>query len=162
MKTLYLTRHAKSSWDVPELRDFDRPLSKRGKKNAPFMGKRLKEMGIEPDLIITSPAQRAFSTTRLLAEELGYPKKWIRKDERIYENSIRDLLVVIHEIEPTVNHLILVGHNPSITELAEHFTGVEVENIPTCGIFAIDFDFDSWKGVKKGNGKFRFFEYPKK
>lgn len=162
MKTLYLTRHAKSSWDDPGLHDFERPLNKRGKKNAPAMGQRLKEMGVLPDRIITSPAERAQSTTRLMAGEIGYPGKRIMEDRRIYNNSMADLLAVIRDVESAVDHLMIVGHNPSITELARYLSGIEVENIPTCGVFAIGFDLDTWTAIEEGTGKVRFFEYPKK
>ena len=98
MKTLYLVRHAKSSWNFPELRDFDRPLNKRGKKNAPEMGKRLRAKGILPDLLLTSPANRALTTAREIAEKIGYPIKDILEDDHIYHSSETILLQIIKNL----------------------------------------------------------------
>ncbi len=162
MKTLYLVRHAKSSWKEPALSDHERPLNKRGKKDAPFMGKLLKKKAILPQLIVSSPAKRALTTAKIMAGEMGYPKKKIREDERIYDNAVRSLMSVIGDTEDVFGDLMIFGHNPSFTELAEYLSNEQVENIPTSGVFAIDFDVDSWKAIDGGKGTCRFFEYPKK
>jgi phosphohistidine phosphatase len=162
MKRLYLIRHAKSSWKDPTVVDFDRPLNKRGKRDAPFMGKRIKSYQVQPDLIISSPANRAAKTAKIIAEEIGVPKKQIVYDESIYEAGVASLLHVIRNIDNSANQVMLFGHNPGLTMLAEYLTHILVDNIPTCGIFCVDFAIDSWKEVAEGSGKVVFFDYPKK
>lgn len=160
-KRLYLIRHAKSSWKDPNLSDFDRPLNKRGKRDAPFMGARLRKYDIEPDLIITSPAKRALKTARLLAEEIGYPKKNILEDKRIYGADEKELLDIIRRLD-NKNKVFLIGHNPALTTLAEILSGLPVENIPTCGIFCVEFQTDIWADIGEKSGNVIFFDYPKK
>lgn len=162
MKRLYLIRHAKSSWKNPALADFDRPLNKRGKRDAPFMGKLLAKQKVRCDLILTSPAKRAFNTAKIIAKEIGFPKKKIVTDEAIYLMDTQTLVEVIKHIDDSVNRLMMFGHNPGFTILANYLSDYKVENIPTCGIFCIDFDISSWSKVSEGNGIFQFFDYPKK
>lgn len=162
MIRLTLIRHAKSDWSDPALRDFDRPLNHRGRKNAPEMGRRLARRGFMPDLILSSPARRALSTARSIAEEIGYPGERIQNDERIYEADVETLMDIIHGLNDTVRHAALVGHNPGLTELAHHLTGDGPGNIPTCGVFHIHFDLDDWQAVWSGSGQSGFYDYPKK
>ena len=162
MKTLYLVRHAKSSWKFPELRDFDRPLNGRGKRNAPDMGKRLKAMGILPDLLIASPANRALTTARKIAENIGYPVEDILENDDIYHGSENTLLQVIKSADGDVNELMLFGHNPGFTDLANLLGDQWIDNIPTCGIVALGFDVTDWSEVTPGTGRNLFFDYPKK
>ena len=161
MKRLYLIRHAKSSWDDPDLADFERPLNKRGKEEAPAMGKRLKKSKVQPDLILSSPAKRALKTTKIIAKELDFPKKQTVTDEAIYEAGVSALLNVIRNIDDAFQQVLLCGHNPGLTDLAQYLTNVRIDNIPTCGVFCIDFDLQSWKKVTEGKGIFVFFDYPK-
>lgn len=162
MKKLYLIRHAKSSWRDLMQGDIDRPLNKRGKSDAPFMGKRLKKYGVQPDLLISSPAKRARKTARTVAREIGYPPKKIIFADKIYFGDLDDIFGIIRNISDSDKTVILVGHNPDITMLAEALTGRQVGNIPTCGIFCIDFKIESWREAVPGNGSFVFFDYPKK
>ena len=111
MKKLYLVRHAKSSWKDPSLDDIDRPLNKRGKRDAPFMGKLLRKEGVKPDLIITSPAKRAFFTAKTIANEIDYSKKDIVKSNLVYLTSTNELLEVINDISQEVKTAMLFGHN---------------------------------------------------
>ena len=160
MKKLYIIRHAKSSWSDEKLDDFERPLNKRGKANAPMMGVRLKENGIMPDIIISSPAKRAKSTAEIIAKEIGYEKK-VLFDENIYESSIdelRKILTALHDKNSTV---FVVGHNPSLNDLANYYVGHE-ENIPTCGIVEIGFECERWADIEPKNAKLLLFDYPKK
>lgn len=161
MKRLTLIRHAKSSWDDPNLADLDRPLNKRGKRDAPMMGKRLAKRGEYPDLILSSPARRALKTAKAIAKELNYPPKKIMKDSRIYDGTTDDLIKLIRKISDNYDHLFLVGHNPDLNILSYRLSGYKVDNIPTCGVFCIDFDIESWKDVELGRGKFIYFDYPK-
>lgn len=162
MKKLLLVRHAKSSWDYPGLTDFERPLNKRGHHDAPMMGKILKEKNIIPDLIISSPASRAITTARYLAENMDFPLKNINTDERLYEAGPSDITNVISEVDKSVNSLMIVSHNPGLTEVADNLTGKVIENIVTSAIFSIDFNTDSWKNISKKNARIGFYEYPKK
>ncbi len=162
MKQLYLIRHAKSSWKNPLLADVDRPLNKRGQRDAPFMGKRLHAHHVRPDLLVSSPAKRAGSTSQLIAKEVDFPQEQIIIDESIYEAGVPTLLRLVHALDDRASHVIVVGHNPGMTLFAESLTNVTIDNMPTCSIFCIQFDITSWKDVKIGNGIPIFFDYPKK
>ena len=163
MKRLYLVRHAKSSWDDPDLSDIDRPLNKRGKKDAPIMGERLKnEHKAKPDLIISSPAKRAIRTARIIAKELGYSEEKIEIKDSLYASGVTAMLNVIHYLDDSLDEVMLFGHNPDLTSLANYLSNQQVDNIPTCGVFCVDFDVKSWQDIEKGKGIFKFFDYPKK
>ena len=154
-KRLYISRHAKSSWDNPTLSDFDRPLNKRGKRDAPFMAQLLKTKGVSPQLILSSPAQRAKTTAQIYHEALGGE---LRFDRRIYEASPMSLLYLVQEALQDHDSVMLVGHNPGLTELNDMLSDQSIYNIPTAAIVAIDFEDE----VAPKRGKQRFFEYPKK
>jgi phosphohistidine phosphatase len=162
MKTLYLVRHAKSSWKYPNLDDFERPLNKRGRKNAPFMGKILKKLKVAPDLVMSSPANRAATTARIIAAAINYPLEDIVYSEAIYEFSENALIRVIKQIEDTVNNAMVVGHNPAINGLANYIGDQPISNIPTCGVFCVELDISSWTKIGEHCGKSKFFEFPKK
>ena len=162
MKTLLLVRHAKSSWDYPGLTDFERPLNKRGHRDAPFMGKLLIEKKVVPDLIISSPATRAITTARHFSEGLGYPLEKISTDERLYDAEYSDICDVIFEIDDPVNCLMIVSHNPGLTEVADRLTGKVIDNIVTSAILCINFDTASWSKINSKNASIEFYEYPKK
>jgi phosphohistidine phosphatase len=162
MKTLYIIRHAKSSWDDPLAADFDRPLNDRGKKDAPRMGKRLKEKDIHPDLLISSPAKRAFSTCKKIAEVLRYDEKKIIDDRRLYHAGPDQIHEVIKGIRETADVVMLFGHNPGLTDFVNDICDeANIDNIPTCGVVALNFKTDSWKIVAHENCKLEFFDYPK-
>jgi len=162
MRTLYLVRHAKSSWKNPGLDDFERPLNKRGHRDAPFMGKLLKKMKVSPSLIISSPATRAGVTARTIAEKINYPLEKIQYSENIYLAGERELLRLIERLDDNKKKVMLVGHNPGFTSLANYFTSQYVSNVPTCGIFCVNFNIASWALIEADCGEFKFFEYPKK
>jgi phosphohistidine phosphatase len=162
VKRLYLIRHAKSSWKDPDLADFERPLNRRGKKDAPFMGKRLKKYGVKPDLIISSPAKRALKSATIIANEIDFPTKKIITDMTVYQADVPNLLDLIQNIDDSNSQVMLIGHNPDLTSLANYLSNYAISNIPTCGIFCIDFEISSWKNVAAGKGIFKFFDYPKK
>ena len=162
MKKLFVVRHAKSSWDFPELDDYDRPLNKRGKKNAPEMGKRLAKKQLRPEKMITSPAKRAAATARRIAEEISFPTSKIEKESLMYHGSTRSMISVIQGAGDKVGTLMIFGHNPGLTDLVNYLSGSDIYNIPTCGIAEIDFDVSSWQEVDKNTGKLISFDYPKK
>lgn len=160
MKRLYLIRHAKSDWSNPKLDDFDRPLNKRGKKNAPFMGKILYQKAVNPDLIISSPAYRARTSAVKIAKEIHYHDEIIF-NEYLYQASLKTSLEIVNFIDDTYDCVFIIGHNPSLNVLAFYLIDFN-ENIPTSGIIEIEFSCDSWREVNKSNAKFVSFEYPKK
>lgn len=162
LKRLYLIRHAKSSWKNPDLADFERPLNKRGKGDVPYMGERLNQYKVKPDLIISSPAKRALKTAQIMAKKINFPRGKIIADESIYGGDISVLLRVIRNIDNSFKQVMLFGHNPDFSILAEYLTNYQVKNIPTCGIFCLDLNIDSWKEISSGKGVFVFFDYPKK
>jgi phosphohistidine phosphatase len=162
VKTLALLRHAKSSWDDPAMSDFERPLNRRGRKDAPFMGDLLRKRGVDPDIIITSPANRALTTCRIVAGELGFPLDRITIDEHLYEASARELLRIVQMIGSQYNSAMLVGHNPGLTLLAERLAPAGIDNIPTCGFLSMRLDVETWSGVREKCGSVALFEYPKK
>jgi len=162
MKKLYLVRHAKSSWDNPDLDDFDRPLNKRGKRDAPFMGELLKKLNVNPDLIISSPAKRAYTTAKEIARILGYPKRMITKNEDVYLASAGELLSLINSIPEEVSSVMIFGHNPGFTQICNLLSNANILNIPTSGFVEIHFETENWKDITPGSGKLVAFEYPKK
>ena len=161
MKTLYLVRHAKSSWKHPELSDFERPLNKRGKNDATFMGKLLSDKGVNPGLVISSPAKRASTTAKIIASEINFPKEKIVLDENIYEATGRRLLEIISKTEEKYNSVMIFGHNPGLTVLNNNLSNKFIDNIPTCGVVALKFK-TKWNEIKLNSAGFIFFEYPKK
>lgn len=161
MKQLLLIRHAKSSWSDPRLSDYDRPLNKRGKRDAPCMGKRLASASVRIDCMVSSGAKRARKTARVIAGEIGYPKEDIIIREEIYSAHLLSLLSVIESTNDSISTLGLVGHNHVITECAEWLTGESLVNIPTCGIVAVGFDVQSWKHIDRLSGRLQFFDYPR-
>lgn len=162
MKTLYLVRHAKSSWKYPNLDDFERPLNKRGRKSAPIMGKILKKLKVTPDLVISSPANRAAMTARIIAASINYPLENIRYSEAIYEFSENTLIHVVKQIDDAVNKAMVVGHNPAINGLADYIGDQPIGNIPTCGAICVELDISSWAKINEHCGKLKFFEFPRK
>lgn len=162
MKTLLIIRHAKSAWDNPGLSDFDRPLNIRGKSDAPHMGKVLKNKGIIADKWLSSPAKRALSTATRFAKAMEVPKSEVHTDARIYHSSAYTLMQIIKEQAGGVDTLFLFGHNPGLTDLASMLTTTRIDNIPTCGIFAVSFPVSQWNEVDGKNGSFLFFDYPKR
>ena len=162
MKSLYLLRHAKSSWKYPNLDDFERPLNKRGRENIPFMGKVLKKLKVAPDLVISSPANRAAMTARMIAAAINYPLENIRYSEAIYEFSEKALIHVVKQIDDAVNKAMVVGHNPAINGLANYIGDQPIGNIPTCGAIGVELNISSWAKLNAHCGKLKFFEFPKK
>jgi phosphohistidine phosphatase len=163
MKTIILVRHAKSSWKDLSLDDFDRPLNKRGKRNAPFMGEKLKIRQIMPDLILSSPAKRARKTATAIAKAIDYPKKKIKYNDNMYHTSSRHLLEMVRHQDDKHETIMLFGHNPDFNDLADMLLKQNpVYNIPTTGVYCIRFDVDSWKKVREGKGEAVFFDYPKR
>jgi phosphohistidine phosphatase len=163
VKTLYVIRHAKSSWDVKTLDDIERRLNDRGKRDAPRMGKRLKEKEVHPDLILSSPAKRAFMTAKRIARILKYAKENIKVVNKLYHGDEDAMLEVLNKLKEKHNTVILFGHNPGLTDFVNSIMSEEqdIDNVPTCGVVAFQFQADRWEQVTWGTGKMVFFDYPK-
>lgn len=159
MKTLYLVRHAKSSWSNASLADYDRPLNERGKRDVITMGKRLKERGVMPSLILSSAAKRTTKTAKALAKEMGYDKE-ITFKKNLYHASILDNLKELSKIDEAYKSIMLVGHNPTASEFCDYLTG-NLFHFPTCSIAEISLEIDSWDEITKGIGTLVFYDYPK-
>jgi phosphohistidine phosphatase len=161
-KTLFLVRHAKSSWKEPGLDDMKRPLNPRGKEEAPKMGKHLSDYSVKPELITSSPAVRALKTAEKIAKELGFKKSDVLVNEEIYTFNGGSLMDVVKGFDDKYGSVMLVGHNPAITAFANELSGAGIDNIPTCGVVLLEFDHDRWKDIEKGSGKVLEYDYPKK
>jgi phosphohistidine phosphatase len=160
MKTLFLIRHAKSSWDDTALPDKDRPLNDRGKRDAPKMGKRLAKREVKPDLILSSPARRALTTAEIIAKKLEYKLRDIVVDDQLYAGAVHDLLNVIHKLGDKLESVILFGHNPELTELARGLSS-EITHMPTCAVAEFTFNAKSWSQIGKAKLAKVAFDYPK-
>lgn len=161
MKQLLLCRHAKSSWKDGSLADRDRPLNKRGKRDAPEMGRRLSRRGLLPDLIVTSHAKRARRTAKLLIEALAVDAEKIQLEPSLYGAEISTVLHCIQRLDDQYPTVMLVGHNPEFTMVANLLANLEIFNVPTCGIVALRFAVQSWQDVRPGQGTLDFFDFPK-
>jgi phosphohistidine phosphatase len=161
MKTLFLVRHAKSSWDDPSLPDEDRPLNARGRRAAPKMGKRLAKRGVRLDLILSSPAKRAIKTAQALADRLDYKLKKIVVDDRLYPGSVSDLLEFVHNLSKKLNRVMLVGHHPALSKLAQRLSS-DIMHMPTCAVAEFRFKAKLWRDVSKATVSTVGLDFPKK
>lgn len=163
-KLLVLIRHAKSDWNSGATTDYQRPLNERGHRDAPMMGKRLLQKSILPDLIIASTANRAATTARLIAKEIGYSDTTILWKEELYHcmPPVFENVVEAANISDHINTIFIVAHNPGITDYANEKTaGLHLANMPTCSMVGINLDIDSWQQLREVSGTLNFFDYPK-
>ncbi|UOQ72753.1 SixA phosphatase family protein [Hymenobacter cellulosilyticus] len=161
MKTLYLMRHAKSSWNFDDLTDQERPLNDRGRTDAPRMGQALAKRNIRLDLLVSSPAVRALSTAALVAKELEYAHNQIQVNDRIYRAEVPDLVDIVRQLPDAADSVLLVGHNPTITDFANVISPSPLNELPTAAIVCIKFDCASWAEIDRSNADFYFFDYPR-
>lgn len=161
MKTVFLVRHAKSSWDHPNLRDIDRPLNDSGMKTARKMAAMFYDRHGRPDLLISSPAKRAFTTAVYFADALGIASSDIRVEPAIYEALVSDIFRLVTELPATLETVMLFGHNPTFTHLANHFTREYIPNVPTCGIVHISLDSNDWRDFTPDHAILRETYFPK-
>jgi phosphohistidine phosphatase len=165
MKTLYLIRHAKSSWEDPTEDDFLRTLNHRGKKDAPKMAKRLKEKKVFPDVIISSPAIRAKLTCIEFAKVFGFSESKIKWEQRLYHATEDTILDVIQELEDHPHDqeevVLLFGHNPGITLFANLLFNESIMNMPTCGIVGGHLNIKRWSDARPACGHLILKEFPK-
>jgi phosphohistidine phosphatase len=162
MKTLTIVRHAKSSWSDPGLRDRDRPLNKRGKRDAPEMGRRIRDAGIRPSLILSSPAVRAWSTAKAVADAISYPREFLQKEDALYLASVDRILDVLVAQDNRFNHIMLFGHNPGFTEFANFLVPGLTSNLPTAGVVSVEIDHDDWSLYERPDTRLLVHDWPKK
>jgi len=161
-RQLTLLRHAKSSWEDASVRDRDRPLNKRGERDAPLMGHRLRAREVRPALILMSPAIRTRRTAQIVAREIGYPVEFLQQEEDLYLASAKQIVEVLARQDGSFRDIVVCGHNPGITDLANQLTGAGIDNVPTTGIVIIGLDLDRWADLAKAEGRLVLFDYPKR
>ncbi|HUS00721.1 MAG TPA: histidine phosphatase family protein [Chitinophagaceae bacterium] len=162
-KTLLLVRHAKSSWDDFSLSDFERPLNERGKTDAPKMGKRMRKKKVKIDAFISSPAKRAKKTAQYFIKEFDGKEDDIIFISSLYDASVSDFNAAVKTIDDQYDNVAIFSHNPGITQFAnELVSGANIDNMPTCSVFAVKADVEKWKDFSKTKKEFLFFDYPKK
>ncbi len=160
MKTLYLIRHAKASWDQLDLTDFERPLTPLGEQHAHTIGQELKQQKVKPDLIISSPAMRALSTANIIAKELNYAEEKIQVKQQIYTCGVEELMEIIKAIKSTYKKVLFFGHNPSLTWLLHFLCEDAKMNIPTCGAIGIELGMRDWEHLTEAEGRVITFLHP--
>jgi phosphohistidine phosphatase len=161
VKRLVIVRHAKAAKADPRGEDFDRPLAPRGEADAAEMGRRLARRRVHPDAIVTSPAERALATARLVARELDFPWAVIRTAKPAYLAGFGTLLDLVRAFDDCAESALLVGHNPGITDLAQTLVRGFDQDLPTCAVVLIDLPADTWAGVRRGSGSLQWYDYPK-
>jgi phosphohistidine phosphatase len=161
MKTLYIVRHAKSSWDSPGHEDHERPLLEKGKKRTKLVIDYLLENNVKVDLIISSHAVRARSTAIIIANALHYPENEIQISTRIYHGDMDSLFNLFYDLSDNIQSLMLVGHNPTFTSYANYFLKDKIDWLPTSGIVCIEFDTDKWEQLPLSGKKTKFVISPK-
>ncbi len=161
MKELLVIRHAKSSWANLGQDDFDRPLNERGIRDAPEMARRLIESAITIDAFISSTAKRAFSTATYFAEAYHKETAAIQKKQELYHAPSERYYQVIKTINPLINTAAIFSHNPGITDFVNSLGTTQIDNMPTCGVFAVKLYTADWRKIETCKKEFWFFDYPK-
>lgn len=165
MKELFIVRHAKSDWGDASLDDHERPLNRRGERDAPRMGKALAERGVRPDVLVSSTAVRAFTTARIIAAEIRYPEAEIRRREELYLPRPDEVLRVLRELDESLGSAMVFGHNPGFHETAWQMTRQsargELDQFPTCAVAWLKLPIEFWGEIDFGSGDLVEFLYPK-
>jgi phosphohistidine phosphatase len=161
-RQLTLLRHAKSSWDDATLKDRNRTLNDRGEHDAPLMGQRLRARGTHPTLFLTSPAVRARRTAKIIAREIGYPLDRLQREEELYLASPDEIMAVLARQDSSIRDIMVCGHNPGLTQLANLLTGAGIDNVPTAGVVVMELNLGRWADLDGAQGKLLLFDYPKR
>ncbi|MFH0866244.1 MAG: histidine phosphatase family protein [Bacteroidota bacterium] len=161
MKTLYIVRHAKSSWDFPELPDVERPLIEKGINNTKKIIKELNEKKITVDMIVSSHAKRAYETARLMATGINFPVEKIEVSRHVYQVDRDDIFNIIFSQNDELDSLMIIGHNPILTQFANLFLNDKIDLLPTSGVISLGFETDKWIEVIKTKCKNNFILFPK-
>jgi phosphohistidine phosphatase len=161
VKDVCFVRHAKSSWDQQGMRDFDRPLDTRGLHDAPMMARKMRELHLVPDYIVTSGANRARTTAEFFRKEFDLsPDRFVVNND-IYEASAETIYEVLRDVPDSARFVYMFGHNPTFTWVANSIAGVHIDDVPTCGVVHAQLMIDSWKKFKPEYAAFIGFHYPK-
>ena len=160
MKTIYLVRHAKSSWGDLTLPDFDRSLNERGQKNAPEMARRLLDKQIQLDAFVTSTAKRALQTASHFIKVYNRQVEELQLQDKLYHAAPAIYRELISSLPDTISSVAIFGHNPGITEFVNGLTTTRIDNMPTCGIFAVQMDSNRWSDFPLAHKTFLFFDAP--
>jgi phosphohistidine phosphatase len=161
MKALTIIRHAKSSWQYAGMDDVDRPLNHRGRRDAPRMGRQMARRGLAPDCFLSSPANRAITTARAIAEQIGFPGQGILEIPRLYDADVTDLVEVVRTQQSGHAHVALVAHNPGCTDLLRYLTGQNFDSIPTCAVAHTSLAIDDWQNLRARCATLRFLDVPR-
>ncbi len=161
MKKLYIVRHAKSSWEDPELRDHDRPLLPKGIKKTGKIAGFLKKKNIKPDLMISSTAVRAYETAKIIAKELAYPLDEILKEPSFYHSDAANIQSCLYGLDNAINSVMIFGHNPTFTTLANEFLPEPIEWLPTSAVVGVKIDTDKWEEMMFNDLETEFIVSPK-
>lgn len=158
MKELLIVRHANASLNFKSLKDFDRTLNPKGENESKLMAKQLLNSNFYPDCIISSGANRAFSTSKIIAKKINFSINEIKINDDIYYSSNEDIIEIVHNIPNEYSSIMLVGHNPTLHYLSQMLSGENIISFPTCSMYCISFDVDNWNHAI--DGKKMFFMYP--
>lgn len=161
MKTVFFIRHAKSSWSDKSLKDINRPLNKRGLADAPMMAKHLSNLNPTVDALISSPAKRAFTTATYFAKALNISEKHIIVVDQIYEADVNTILHIVRQLDNRWSSVLMFGHNPTFTLLANLFHHNVIDNVPTCGMVQVEATINDWAAFNSTTGVLKAFYYPK-
>ena len=162
MKTLYLLRHAKFSWDNPDLKDFERPLADRGINDLPVMAERFKAKNGRVGCIICSPAVRTKTTAKMFAKLIGFPSDEVGSNPELYFAGSNMLLKAASLLDDECDAVMLVGHNPAITDFVNDIANGNIDNIPTCGLVQLSLPIGAWSEIEFSSAELVDFDYPKK
>ncbi|HWB94312.1 MAG TPA: histidine phosphatase family protein [Puia sp.] len=161
MKTLLIVRHAKSSWDNADMSDIDRPLNDRGKRDAPVMAQRVVKTGVRIDRFVSSPAKRARQTAEFFVKAFGRKENEIVFIPELYHASMPTFKEVVGGLDNADGTVALFSHNPGITAFVNILTEVRLDNMPTCGVFAVKSPAKQWSEFLSAGPQLLFFDYPK-
>ncbi len=162
MKTLFVLRHAKSSRDNPQLKDFARPLTASGLADTKLIGSRLRESGVEINAIVSSPAERTRQTADLFAQHLGLPAESVSCSAELYFAGAPMLRQAVSRFDDSHSVAMLVGHNPAVTDFVNELGALEIENVPTCGLLKFEVTIQKWQEIGEAQAKLVDFDYPKR
>jgi len=161
MKTLYIIRHGKSAWNMPGLDDSERPLLPKGISRTRQVVRHLVQAQAKPDLILSSHAVRAFETAKIIAHGVGYPEEKIIVSNKIYFGDAEGIFELFYDLSEDIHSLMLVGHNPTLTDMANEFLTQKIDNLPTSGAVCVEFNTDSWESFFLSPSQVKFVLIPK-
>ena len=161
MKTLYVMRHAKASWDFPDLPDVERPIVEKGIYNTKLIVAELNNKKTTPDLIISSHAKRAIETAKIIATGINYPIEKIETNKHIYMADKDDIFNIIFGVKNSLDAIMIIGHNPTLTQFANLFLDEKINILPTSGVISICFETGDWEGIINAPNKINFTLFPR-